>query len=80
MPEDHPIAQRDSVVFEDLRGLRILMTAGIGFWMEIRLRNLDGSDLLIQNTMDALAELIEASNLPIFISCALFVRWGALFP
>ena len=62
--KDHPLAKQDSVTFEELKGLRILMTAHVGFWME----KLNASDLLIQNSMDALGELIDASNLPFFNS------------
>lgn len=66
--EKHPLAKNASVTFDDLKGLRILMASGIGFWMDVTLKHLSASDLLIQNTMDALAELIEASNLPFFNS------------
>lgn len=66
--KDHPLAKRDSVTFADLKGIRILMTAGVGFWMDVTLKHLSASDLLIQNSMDALGELIEASNLPFFNS------------
>ena len=66
--EDHPLAEQDSVTFEELKGLRILMTAHVGFWMDVTLEKLNTSDLLIQNSMDALAELIDASNLPFFNS------------
>jgi DNA-binding transcriptional LysR family regulator len=66
--EDHPLAEQDSVTFEELKGLRILMTAHVGFWMDVTLEKLNASDLLIQNSMDALGELIDASNLPFFNS------------
>ena len=66
--EDHPLARKKSVSFDDLKGLRILMTASIGFWMDITLKHLSASDLLIQSSMDALAELIDASSLPFFNS------------
>lgn len=66
--KDHPLAGQGSVTFEELKGLRILMTAHIGFWMDITLEKLGASDLLIQNSMDALGELIDASNLPFFNS------------
>ena len=66
--EDHPLAKKKSISFDDLKGLRILMTAGIGFWMDITLGHLAASDLLIQSSMDALMELIDASNLPFFNS------------
>ena len=39
------------------------MTAHVGFWMDITLEKLNASDLLIQNSMDALGKLIDASNL-----------------
>lgn len=79
IPENHPLAKQKSVSFADLKGLRILMTAGIGFWMEVTLRHLSASDLLIQNTMDALAELIEASQLPFFNSDQM-IRIGHTLP
>ena len=44
------------------------MTAHVGFWMDVTLGKLNASDLLIQNSMDALGELIDASNLPFFNS------------
>ena len=66
--KDHPMAERSSVSFEELKGVRILMTAHVGFWMDITLNKLNAADLLIQNSMDALAELIDASNLPFFNS------------
>ena len=66
--KDHPLAKQDSVTFEELKGLRILMTAHVGFWIAVTLEKLNASDLLIQNSMDALGELIDASNLPFFNS------------
>ena len=66
--KEHPLAKQNSVTFEGLKGLRILMTAHVGFWMDITLEKLGSSDLLIQNSMDALGELIDASNLPFFNS------------
>ena len=68
VPEDHPLAQKEAICFDDLAGMRILMTSGIGFWMDITLKHLSESDMLIQSNLDALMELIEASNLPFFNS------------
>ncbi len=79
LPEDHSLAKRDSVTFDDLKGMRILMTAGIGFWMDITLKHLSASDLLIQNSMDALGELIDASMLPFFDSSQM-LSLGYEFP
>lgn len=66
--EDHELAKHESVTFEDLKGLRILVSSNIGFWMGICKKHLDESDLLIQNSMDAMDELVSASTLPFFNS------------
>lgn len=68
LPEAHPLASKESVSFEDLRGIRILMDGTVGFWKDIVLLKLSESDLLIQNSFDALDELVEASSLPVFNS------------
>ena len=65
---DHPLAGRDQVTFADLKGLRILVSGNIGFWMEICRKHLVESDLLVQTSPDALTELVEASTLPFFNS------------
>ena len=68
IPEDHPIAGQESVTFEQMKGLRILVSQGIGFWMDICKKHLSVSDLLVQSGMEALGELVEASSLPVFSS------------
>ena len=68
VPEDHPIAGQESVTFEQMKGLRILVSQGIGFWMDICKKHLSVSDLLVQSGMEALGELVEASSLPVFSS------------
>lgn len=65
---DHPISGKDGVTFEELRGLRILVSAHIGFWMDICKKHLVSSNLLVQSSTDALDELAEASTLPMFNS------------
>ena len=78
VPEDHPLASRKTVRFEDLKNLRILMTAHIGFWMDITLSKLPESNLLIQNSLDALGDLIDASNLPFFNSDRMIQSVGTI--
>ena len=68
LPEDHPLSKKSSVTFHDLKGIRILMHSGVGFWADICKDKLDYSDMLIQNSLDALTELVEASALPVFNS------------
>ena len=65
---DHPIAQQESVTFDDLSGIRILVSGSIGFWMDICKKHLNASDLLVQSSADAMDELAEASTLPMFNS------------
>ena len=48
--------------------IRILVSGSIGFWMDICKKHLDASDLLVQNSTDAMDELAEASTLPMFNS------------
>ena len=66
--QDHPLVAQESVTFEQLKGIRLLVSANIGFWMDRCLQHLSASDLLVQNSMDALEELIDASSLPFFNS------------
>lgn len=72
--EDHPLAEKESVNFEDLKGLRILMDGNIGFWMDFCRDKLSQSDLLIQNGFDAFSELVQASRLPLFNSDQFLAR------
>ena len=60
LPPDHRLAERQFVTFDDLRGNKVLLGAAIGFWMDICRRRLNTEDLLIQNSMEALYDLIEA--------------------
>ena len=65
---DHPLARQNSVSFKDISGMRILVSAHIGFWMDICKKHLNASDLLVQNNADALDELADASTIPMFNS------------
>lgn len=47
LSKDHPLAKKKTVSFDDLKGIRILMTAGICFWMDVTLKHFSTSDLLI---------------------------------
>ena len=77
VPKNHPLAGRESVTFDDLCGMSVLLVGSIGFWMEVCLRRLNEENLLIQNNMDALNELIDASTLPYFNSDRMIERNGA---
>ena len=66
--KDHPIASQNDVSFQEMKGLRILVSRGIGFWMDICRNHMSESDLLVQDSMEALGELVDASTLPVFNS------------
>ena len=66
--EDHPLAQKDSVSFDELRNVRILVNSNIGFWQELCHSKIPAGNLLVQNSFDAFSELVQASNLPFFNS------------
>ena len=66
--ENHPLSERKSLTFNDIKGLPVLMSGSVGFWKEMCLEHLDPSDLLIQTNPDALDELVDASTLPVFNS------------
>ena len=74
VPETHPLSARDSITFDDLRGYNVLLGNSIGFWMDICRLRLKPENLLIQNSMDALFELVEASTLPFFTSDRIMER------
>ena len=74
LPKDHPLADRKSITFDDLREYKVLLVSSIGFWMEICRKRLDPEKLIVQNNMDALLELIEASTLPHFTSDRIMER------
>lgn len=65
---DHPLARQNSVSFKDILGIRILVSAHVGFWMDICKKHLNTSDLLVQNNADALDELADNSTIPLFNS------------
>ena len=65
---NHPFAQKKSISFAEMLGMRILVSGKIGFWMDICKKHLSEEDLLVQRGLEALGELIEASTLPFFNS------------
>ena len=79
LPQSHMLAERESVSFDDLRNTRILVSAGVGFWMNVCRKKMPEDNLLIQKNHDAMGELIEASSLPFFNSDRMMER-GYMLP
>lgn len=67
-PADHPLASRKTITFRDLSGLSILAHGGSGFWVDICRKNLPDTKLLVQDSMEMLSEIVDASSLPVFNS------------
>lgn len=68
LPPDHPLAGAQSLTFAEIDGQTILLLADIGFWMETCRRALPRSHLLVQQQAADFAALIEASDLPYFVT------------
>ena len=66
--EDHELAKKESVSFNDLKELRILVNSNVGFWQEVCHSKIPQNNLLVQNSFDAFSELVQASSLPFFNS------------
>ena len=67
IPNNHPLSEKKSLTKEDLSGLSIL-TFDVGFWVDLFKSNFPKTSFLIQTDVDAMDELVEASNLPVFNS------------
>ena len=68
LPTEHPLAARDSVCFADLEGLSILAHGNAGFWLDVCREHLHTTKLLVQDSMEAMHELVEKTSLPTFDS------------
>ena len=68
LPAGHPLASQKTVSFRDLDGLRILAHGGSGFWLELCREHMHGTKLLVEDSMEMLGELVDASSLPVFNS------------
>lgn len=68
IPKDHILADRERICFHDLQGMKILAHGGAGFWLDICRQNLKDTKLLVQDSMEMLSDLVDASTLPFFNS------------
>lgn len=74
IPQDHPLGTKKEVSFRDLDEISILTSGNTGFWLELCKERLQGSNLLIQTSADAMTELVDASTLPVFNSDRMLER------
>lgn len=66
VPLKHPLADRDSINFKELKGMSLLLYSKIGIWNEICSKYLPDSRLLRQEDSQTFNELSKASTLPHF--------------
>lgn len=68
LPQNHPLASRKEVSFQDLDGMSILAHRNAVFWVTLCRRHLPHSKLLAQDSLEVLHELVDSSSLPAFSS------------
>ncbi|MBQ9673139.1 MAG: LysR family transcriptional regulator [Ruminococcus sp.] len=68
VPENHRLAKKQSVKFNDLDGEKFLLFQHIGFWKSVCEEYMKNTDFLVQVDRDSLLELIEGTNFPAFSS------------
>lgn len=68
VPLGSPLARKQELTFHDLAGMSILAHAGSGVWINICQEQIPHVNLLVQENMQSLAQLVQASDLPVFSS------------
>lgn len=66
LPSDHPLADRESLSFQDLDGETMLIYSQIGLWHDVHTRMMPNTRFLFQPERSVFQELLRASSLPAF--------------
>lgn len=74
VPEEHPLAGKNAISFQELEGISVLANGDAGFWLDICQQNMSGANLLIQNDTMAMKEVVDASSIPAFNSNRMIER------
>lgn len=67
---EHPLAERESVTFDEINGFNFLLGSNLGFWNDLCHTKLTASKFLVQSDDFSLAEVIRQSSLPCFTTDA----------
>lgn len=67
---EHPLAERESVTFDEINGFNFLLGSNLGFWSDLCRTKLTASKFLVQSDDFSLAEVIRQSSLPCFTTDA----------
>ena len=62
-PYEHPLTRFESTTFNDLNGNNFLMVEDIGVWKQLVEKNMPKSKFLLQDSVDALTQIVLASSL-----------------
>lgn len=74
VPEGHPLADKKTISFQELKGTSVLANGDAGFWLDICQQNMSGANLLVQNDTTAMMEVVDASSIPAFNSNRMIER------
>lgn len=66
IPDDHPLAEKESVTFEEVNGETFLLAPDLGIWNPITRKHLNRSRFLVQDDLQAVLDVANASRLPGF--------------
>lgn len=75
VPPDHPLANREYVTAKDLAGLTMLLRTQLGIWKDF-VDELTDTTFIMQSEPEAFNALVEASNLPSFITNVSKLNWN----
>ena len=66
VPENHELAQYESLTFEQINGFNFLLRTELGFWDTMCRQKMPASKFLVQSEEDVFRELVKSSSLPCF--------------
>lgn len=70
LPEDHPLASRETLTFADVDGETFLVLDNIGFWREVHQQGMPNARVVIQHDREVFSQLVRTSNLLSFTTDA----------
>lgn len=68
--KNHRLAKKPFVKYEDFDGESFLLFEHIGFWKEFCHSKMRGANFIVQNSMESLEKLIDATDFPCFTTKA----------
>lgn len=66
IPKNHPLAERDSIILEEIGKSNILMYAQTGFWLDILKKKIPEGHFVIHDEYEVMSQLMKSADWPIF--------------